>query len=443
MTSVVDMVKLIKEGRMTSYSLVSACLERIEADNETLHAWKQVDKDASLARAAEMDERRNHGKALGRLHGIPIGLKDIIDTKSMPTGYGSALFDDRQPAADAALVERLLEEGAIILGKTVTTPFAYLDPSQTRNPHNHDASPGGSSSGSAAAVAAGHVPIAIGSQTNGSTIRPASYCGTYALKPTSGMISRRGVLETSQTLDQIGIFTAAIEDLALVADCISGYDPQDSASMAVPRPHCLEDIMSEPPVNPNFVWLNMPYFDRLADDAREGLMEIVSALGGQIEQIDAEQSFKGLVEAHKIIQDYEISRNLSWLLRDHGDKISQHLSATLSHGITISDEAYQEATGFRDESLAYFDTFYRDFDAILAPSAPGAAPAFGSTGDPIFSTIWTLCGLPCISLPLLVSENGLPIGAQLIGGREEDGRLLRTANWLQQKLIEGTESEGD
>lgn len=443
MTSANEMVKLIQEGRMTSVALVSACLDRIEAENDQLKAWQYVDREAALARAAEMDKRRDHGKPLGRLHGIPIGIKDIIDTKDMPTGLGSAFLKDRTANSDAAVIERLLEEGAVIIGKTVTTPFAFLDPADTRHPINAAHSPGGSSSGSAAAVAAGHVPIAIGSQTNGSTIRPASYCGTYAMKPTSGLISRRGLLQTSETLDQVGLFAATLEDLALVSDCISSYDPADEASLAAPRPHCSKDVADAPPIEPNFVWLNMPYFDRLAADAKEGLMELVDALGGQVEQIDAEHSFKGLVEAHKIIQDYEIARNLKWLLRDHPDEISEKLKATLEHGQTISDEAYAEALGFRTDSITYFETFYRDFDAIIAPSAPGEAPEFGSTGDPIFSTIWTLCGLPCVTLPLLVSETGLPIGAQLIGGREEDGRLLRTARWMQEHLSQMTDNEGD
>ena len=436
MTSAVDMVKMMQAGQITSVQLVTACLDKIEAENDKLHAWITVDREVALARAEALDKRRNQGKALGMLHGIPVGLKDIIDTKDMPTCYGSDVMADRQPDADAALVNHLIQEGAVIIGKTVTTPFAFLDHAATRNPHNHDYSPGGSSSGSAAAVVAGHVPIAIGTQTNGSVIRPASFCGTYAFKPTSGMISRTGVLQTSETLDQIGIFAATLDDLALATNALANFDPSDSASSANARPDCLSMMLSEPPISPNFVWISMPYFDRLEDDAKEGLLEVVDALGGQVERIDAEHSFTGLVESQKIIQDYEMSRNLEWLLRDHGDRISEKLKATLSHGITISDEAYGEACGFRTDTIAYFETFFRDFDAIIAPSAAGQAPLFGTTGDPIFSTIWTLCGLPCVTLPLLVSQAGLPIGVQLIAGREEDGRLLRTAQWMQTTLSE-------
>jgi Asp-tRNA(Asn)/Glu-tRNA(Gln) amidotransferase A subunit family amidase len=307
-----------------------------------------------------------------------------------------------------------------------------MDPAATRNPHNLEYSPGGSSAGSAAAVAAGHIPIAIGTQTNGSVIRPASFCGVYGFKPSAGMIPRTGVLRTSETLDQVGVFARYYEDVALVGDVISEFDPVDPGSFCRPRPRLLNGVRSETPVAPNFVWVEMPYFDKLSDDSREGMMAVLEALGGQVERLDAGGSFTGLVESQNIIHYYEIARNLAKIRENHNDTLSPQVSKLFAHGATISDQAYQEAIELRNGAISYFGSFFNDFDAIITPSAPGEAPLFseGSTGNPIFSTIWTLCGLPCLNMPVLMSENDMPIGVQLVGGPEEDDRLLRTGNWM-------------
>lgn len=435
MTSALQMVRMIREGQVTSVQLVTACLDKIEAENDKLKAWAHFDRDAALARAGEMDEIRQTGRPMGALHGVPVGVKDIVDTRSFPTEYGTPVMAGRQPDHDARIIAQLLDAGAIIIGKTVTTPFAFLDPSETRNPHNTAFSPGGSSSGSAAAVAAGHVPIAIGSQTNGSVIRPASYCGVYGFKPTSGILPRTGVLQTSQTLDQLGVFSLYLEDAALLADVLGMYDPADMASYPRPRPNMLSGAKADVPIEPNFVWLEMPYCGKLDDDAREGMTEVIEALGAQVEVIDAAESFKDMPEAHKIIQDYEISRNLDWALRDHEDQLFDKFADMLRQGASISDEAYQEAIKFRSAMIGYFSAFFKDYDAILTPSATGQAPKFDEgTGDPIFCTYWTLCGLPCVTLPVLSSGDGMPVGVQLVGNREEDDRLMRSARWMLNKL---------
>ena len=435
MTSAVNMVEMIRDGKLTSVALVTEAFKRIEENDDTLRAWAYLDKDGALQRAAEMDQLRNAGKPLGRLHGIPVGLKDIVDTADMPTECGTPIMAGRQPDSDAVIVQKLREEGAVIIGKTVTTEFAFMNPSVTRNPHNQEHSPGGSSAGSAAAVAAGHVPLTVGSQTNGSVIRPASYCGTYGFKPSAGVIPRGGLLTQSPVLDQVGVFANTIEDLGLMADAIAGYDASDSASYARPRPQMLAGAQSTPPIEPNFVWFEMPYFDRLAPDAREGLDEVIAALNGHVEVIDAEESFGSLVEAHQIIMEYQIAENLGWVLDKHPDQVSEKIAASITRGRKFSAEAFAEATEIRDGTIGYFHTFFRDYDAILAPAAPGDAPLFAeSTGDPIFSTVWTLCGLPCVTMPLLASERGLPVGVQLIGGPEEDDRLLRSAQWMVSHL---------
>jgi len=432
MTSALQMVQMIRDGETTSVALVTDALERIAETDDALKAWVWLDRDGALEQARAMDQLRQSGRALGALHGVPIGLKDIIDTADMPTECGSVALAGCQPERDAVLVSRLKAAGAVILGKTATTPFAFMDPAATRNPHNLEYSPGGSSAGSAAAVAAGHIPVAIGTQTNGSVIRPASFCGIYGFKPSAGMIPRTGVLRTSETLDQVGVFARYFEDVALVGDVISEFDPVDPSSFCRPRPGLLNGVCSEPPVAPNFVWFEMPYFDKLSDDSREGMMDVLDALGGQVERLDAGEPFTGLVDSHNTIHYYEIARNLVKIRENHNDTLSPQVSKLLAHGATISDQAYQEAIELRNGAISYFGSFFNDFDAIITPSAPGEAPLFsaGNTGNPIFSTVWTLCGLPCLNMPVLMSENDMPIGVQLVGGREEDDRLLRMGSWM-------------
>lgn len=431
-----EAVKKIKEGRLSSVDLVGACLAKINETDAQLKAWAHIDADAAIAQAEVLDDIRRRGYATGPLHGVPVGLKDIVDTKDLPTENGSVIFKNRQPDADAALVDRLREAGAIILGKTVTTEMAFMHPSKTHNPHNLAHTPGGSSSGSAAAVAAFHVPLAIGTQTNGSVIRPASYCGTYGFKPTRGTISRRGVLQTSKSLDQIGVFARSMEDVALMSDVLGSYDPSDELSFARPRPSALAGYRAEVPVEPDFVWLDMSYDDRIAEDRREGFNELRDALGGRVERIPAPKSFANLVESQRIIHQYEFVRHLSDVIDTRLDDISDTLQAIIKSGQSISDDHYAEAIGYMEASSDFFDNFFHDYDAVLAPSAPGEAPLMEvGTGDPIFSTIWNLAGLPCLTLPLMVGAQNLPIGVQLIGAREHDDRLMRTARWMEEALL--------
>jgi len=429
--SAIKAARQIREGKLSSVDLTKSCLTRIEETDEQIKAWAFIDKDYALAQAEEMDQIRKSGRPIGALHGVPIGLKDIIDTSSLPTERGSPIFAGRQPEADAAIVGRLKEAGAVILGKTVTTELAFAHAGATRNPHNLEHSPGGSSSGSAAAVAALQVPLAIGTQTNGSVIRPASYCGTYGLKPTRGMISRQGLLQTSKSLDQVGTFGRSLEDVALIADVISGYDPADALSYARPRPNMLEGARAEPPVEPDLVWFELPFADLLNPDASQGLEEVLSALEGRVERLPSPPAFAGLIAVQHTIHEYEICQHLGEDFDQHWDQVSSTLQPIIERGRTISAQQYGDALGMMASACEFFETFYNDYDAIIAPSAPGEAPKFGGgTGDPIFSTIWTLAGLPCLTLPLLVGENELPVGVQLIGAAEEDDRLLRTACWL-------------
>jgi Asp-tRNA(Asn)/Glu-tRNA(Gln) amidotransferase A subunit family amidase len=288
---------------------------------------------------------------------------------------------------------------------------------------------------SAAAVAAYQVPLALGTQTNGSVIRPASFCGTYGFKPTRGVISRRGVLATSNYLDQIGLFSRSLEDAALLADALKGYDQTDSRSYPRPRPDMTSGVNAEPPVEPALAFIDLPFADRLASDTRDGFEEIIAALGPRIERIPAPPAFGGLVEVQRIIHEYEICRHLKDTFADHWDQVSDTLKPIIERARAISDETYAEAIKLAAAADDYFNSFFKDYDAILTPSAVGEAPKIGpTTGDPVFCTLWTLAGLPAITMPLLVGEHGLPIGVQLVGGAEEDDRLMRTANWFLKTL---------
>lgn len=434
--SATQAAEAIRAGRLSSENLVQACLARVAETEPVVQAWAHLDGDHALAQARELDRIRRAGRATGALHGVPVALKDIVDTADMPTQRGSVIFSGRQSGRDARLVERLREAGAVIMGKTRTTELAYLHPTVTTNPHDPSRTPGGSSSGSAAAVAARHVPLAIGTQTGGSVVRPASFCGAFGFKPSRGIIPRTGVFRTSITLDQIGGFANTLEDMALLVDAIGCYDQDDPASFARPRPGHLAGARAEVPVEPDFAWFDMPYHDRLDADARAGLESVLDALGDRVERFPAAPQLVGLTDVHKVIYDYEIAENMQDIARDYGGTLSQEMRAALERGTAISRAQYCEAIEIKASAEAFFVDHFNDFDAILAPSASGQALPLsaGNTGDAVYCTIWTLAGLPCLTLPVLVGADELPIGVQLIGAREQDDRLMRTAAWMQVAL---------
>jgi len=432
--SAVDAAQAIREGRLSSETLVQACLDQIGDD--PFKAWVYLNPDIALVQAREMDRIRKAGKATGALHGVPVALKDIIDTRFMPTERGSSIFADRKPEVDAYIVNRLREAGAVIMGKTKTTELAFVHPTDTTNPHDSTRSPGGSSSGSAAAVAAHHVPLAVGSQTGGSVIRPASYCGIYGFKPSRGIISRAGVLPTSETLDHLGTFARNLEDIALLTNVLSSYDPADESSFARPRPDLLTGARAQAPVEPDIAFFEFPFHDRLAADAREGLNAVIDALGPRVTRLPVSDSLSGLIEVHLTIHEYEFCQQMAETIDGHWEALSDSLKTVITRGRAITRDQYDDAQTVRATAEEFCAKHFNDFDAILAPSATGEAPLFasGETGDPVFCRIWSLTGLPALNIPLLVGENDLPIGVQLIGGSEEDDRLMRTAAWVQRAL---------
>ena len=425
----------IRRGVISSLDLVNACIERIEATDASIKAWEYFQPDQVRDDAKSRDALRQRGGAVGPLHGVPVGLKDIFDTGDMPTELGSPIHLGRRPAANATVVDKLLEAGAVIMGKTVTTEFAFSQPARTANPHNLAHSPGGSSSGSAAAVGAHQIPLALGSQTNGSTIRPASFCGVFGFKPTRGMISRRGVLETSHTLDQVGVFARSAEDVALLGDVLAGYDPADAMCFLRARPKALDGVHQTPPVEPRLVWFELPFAERLSPASVRGFEEVLKVLGARVERFPAPQSYPDLVKHHRVIHEYEIARCLEYEAANHWALLSEQAKAAVKNGRAHSEEKYTQALDMLAVMDDYYTEVFNDCDAIIAPSANGEAPLKESgTGDPIFCTLWTFSGLPALSLPLLVGDTELPIGVQLIGAVEGDDRLMRTASWLLQVL---------
>ncbi|HWP60726.1 MAG TPA: amidase [Candidatus Acidoferrales bacterium] len=434
--SAAEGARLIRDGAITSEQLVEACLGRVREVDAEVQAWAFLDGDYALAQARAADEYRLSGKPIGPLHGVPVGIKDIFDTADMPTEFGSILYAGRAPSRDATVVAKLRAAGAVIMGKTVTTEFAYFAPGKTRNPHNPEHTPGGSSSGSAAAVAAGMVPLALGSQTNGSTIRPAAFCGVIGFKPTHGLISRHGVLALSRTLDHVGLFARTIDDIALLAAELAGHDESDPDTKPRARLPFLEVAREEPPLAPMFAFVKTPMWERADDDTREGFSEIIGDLGPQAEEVELFSSAAEAWEWHKTIMAAEMAFNLEGEWKKSREKLSAQLRSQIERGREVKAVDYQRALArCRPVYENFAELFEQRYDAILTPAAPGAAPrGLASTGDPSFCTLWTLLGMPAVSLPLLESASGLPIGVQLVGPRDGDARLLRTARWLAARI---------
>ena len=437
--SATDAARLIRDGALTSEELVQACLERCREVEPQVQAWAFLDPDHALEQARAADEFRLTGQPTGPLHGVPVGVKDIFDTADMPTENGSVLHAGRTPSRDATVVSMLRAAGAVILGKTVTTEFAYLTAGKTRNPHNPEHTPGGSSSGSAAAVAAGMVPLALGSQTNGSVIRPAAFCGVLGFKPTHGLIPRHGILTLSRTLDHVGLFARTVEDIALLAEQLVGYDEHDPDTRPRARIPFAEVAAEEPPLEPMFAFVKTPHWERADEETKAAFAELIEHLGDRIEEIEL---FPSAAEAwgwHRTIMEAEMAANLEREWDKGRNRLSESLRAQLQRGREVTAIDYQRAIArIRPMYESFVELFEQRYDAILTPAAPGAAPkGLASTGDPSFCTLWTLCGMPAVSLPLLQSANGLPLGIQLVGPRDGDARLLRTARWLAARVATG------
>lgn len=421
---------LIARGELLAEDLVSSCLDRISEREPSVRAWAFLDRERALEQARAADDQRKEGRGVGPLHGVPVGIKDIIDTADMPTEHGSAVFRGRQPREDAACITALRRAGGIVLGKTVTTELATHIPSHTRNPVHLEHTPGGSSSGSAAAVAAGMVPVAVGTQTGGSVIRPAAFCGVYGFKPTFGVIPRSGVLTQSSALDTVGAFGRSVEDVALLVDTLQAYDERDAASLSISRPTLFGTATQDWPLKPLFAFVKTHAWNDAEAVTREAFGELVEALGGQVTEITLDSTTEQGLAAARTVQGVELAAHYGVLLDRAPDQVSKDLATRIEEGRKIRGVDYFAALDARERFYANTSEVFTDYGTILTPAALGPAPkGLATTGDPVLCGFWTYLGVPAVTLPLLEAD-GMPMGVQLIGARRDDGRLLRSARWL-------------
>jgi Asp-tRNA(Asn)/Glu-tRNA(Gln) amidotransferase A subunit family amidase len=406
------------DGTLTARAYCESCLARFRANEAVIKAWVVLDQDRARGIAATRDVR----DAQGSLHGIPVGVKDLFDTDDLPTEMGSPAFVGNQPGRNAQVVERIVAAGGYALGKTVTTEFAFMHPAETRNPWNPRHTPGGSSSGSAAAVAAGHVPLAIGTQTNGSVIRPAAYCGVVGFKPTLDTIPIQGALPFAQTLDHVGVFARSVADAAYFTACLA--EPGIFAAEV--------DALSRPPriaVLPRFPWNSA---ERDAAAQLQATVGRLAAVGTEVKALDLPEEFEEAKRVHRTIMYYEGAREHAPRQAVHRRVFSAVLNAAIDEGLAMSHDEYRAALAKRAALSELALDLFADCDAIASLPAPGAAPAgLDMTGDPSFCTLWTLLGFPAITIPTGLSDAGLPYGIQLAGPAHEDVRLLRVARWCE------------
>lgn len=436
-----ETARAIRAGEVTAEEVTRACLARIEEIEPTIHAWAHLAPDLAIEQAKEADRARRNGRTLGPLHGVPVGVKDIFDTKDMPTEYGTPIHAGRRPVEDATAVALMRQAGAVILGKTVTTEYATMHPGPTANPHDPTRTPGGSSSGSAAAVAAGMVPIALGTQTNGSVIRPASYCGVVGFKPTFGLIPRHRVLKQSPPLDQIGVFGRTVEDVALAAQSAMGHDNRDPASRPVAVPDLWGICAGEPPMPPTLGLFKGPVWDQAEETTREAFAELQDFLGERAGEAEVAPVFDEAAEWHRKIMVADLAKNFAADFEKAPDQFSEILTGMIQDGREVRAVDYNLGLDRIEMFARAMEPLFEDFDALMTPAVAGEAPeGLASTGSPAFCTLWTFCGMPAVTLPILQGPAGLPLGVQLVGRRGDDARLLRTARWLMDKVA--AEAEG-
>lgn len=437
-----DIIDLLLNGKLSVSELYEKLTEFVNEADKSIKAFAHIDEKVLQLHAKHLDDSRKFGEALGPLYGLPVGVKDVIDTMDLRTEFGSPIYDGRYAAGDATVVRRLRAAGAVVFGKTKTTEFATMTPTDTRNPHNLEHTPGGSSAGSAAAVAAGMVPVALGTQTNGSVLRPASFCGVYGFKPSRGLIPRTGILEQSPSLDQVGVFGRTLEDIAMVCEAIGGDDGFDEATKAITPLQFLKTLNSMPPVQPKFVFVKTPWWDKVEPEAQEAYLALIEHLSDCIELRELPEIVSKAVGWHFTVNHAELAFSMQRELSRGKEKLSDQLKAQIETGTNISLIDYFAAKDRIPHVTFAFDEYFDRYDAILCPAALGAAPkGLESTGDPIMQTVWTFAGLPAVSLPMLHVSNGMPLGVQAIGAYKNDARLLRSVRWLIEKFNEQESAE--
>jgi Asp-tRNA(Asn)/Glu-tRNA(Gln) amidotransferase A subunit family amidase len=415
--SLVDAARAIARGELTSESLTRSCLSRIARLEDRVQAWQWLDSERAMEIARQADGHAGSAP----LHGVPVGVKDMMPIAGIPCEFGSGLYAGFIPEKSADIVKRIEHAGAFALGKTVTAEFAFLHPGKTRNPWNFEHTPGGSSSGSAAAVAAGFIPAAVGTQTNGSTIRPAAFCGIVGFKPSFDLISLAGAQPFSPTLDTLGIFTRCVADAALFASCVA----------AVP----FETRIRK---SPRFAAVRSPVWPLAQADQRKRFtadIERLNGAGAEVVEIELPDVFITAHSTLRTIMMFEGARTFRALKENHRAGLSGTLNQAIDEGEAISESNYRAALACRESLRNALGDFLQNFDAIITPPATGEAPkGVSATGDPAFCTIWTLTGVPAITIPTGLGEHGLPLGLQIVGRYQHDDALLAAAEWCENEL---------
>jgi Asp-tRNA(Asn)/Glu-tRNA(Gln) amidotransferase A subunit family amidase len=402
-----EAASLIERGELSAEALVRSCLERIKEREPDVRAWAWLDGELALSHAR---------KATGALFGVPVGVKDIFDTHDMPTEYGSPIYAGHRPRADSASVALTRRAGGTIVGKTVTCEFATMVPSRTRNPHDLSRTPGGSSSGSAAAVADFMVPLAFGTQTAGSIIRPASYCGVVGFKPTYNLLPRAGVKADADSLDTVGVFGRSVEDVAFFSRALTGIE-------------ALEQSIDKPRV----AMCRTHEWDRVQPEMAQAFEQAARILDAK--EVALPKAFKALREAHTAILWYEVAHSLADEYTRFGDQMAPALRERCRNGFAMDRARYLAARQLAQACRATLNEAFEGHDVLLAPAATGEAPAgFASTGDVSMNVVWTLLHTPCVTIPAGRGPHGLPLGLQAVGRLGDDGRTLACAHWISKKL---------
>ncbi|MFC1942796.1 amidase [Chloroflexota bacterium] len=434
--TITEAASAMAAGELSSLQLVNSCLERIDAFEKEIQAWATVDRESALGAANNLDQELRQGKQRGPLHGIPMGIKDIFYTNSLRTQAGYPFWSDFIPSYNSTAVARLKEAGAIILGKTHTTQFAYVDPGPTRNPWNTAHTPGGSSSGSGAAVPAGMCLASLGSQTLGSVLRPAAYNGIVGFKPNYGRISTYGVVPLSWTLDHVGILARSVEDAALIFQAIAGYDSRYYQSIDEPVPDCLAQLENHKA--PRLGLVKEYFFDHADDEMREHTEKVVESLrqaGADIKEVTLPPSFASIQDNSRTIITVEAASYHEDMYTEHKDQYGPEMAKLIKEGLSVPGARYARAIQTRLQQCADIEPLLNEVDAMLTPGVPGAAPyGLSSTGNPVMQAPWTIMGVPSIGLPTGLSKNGLPLAIQLAGSRKSEASLLAVARWCERAL---------
>ena len=427
-----ELAAAIRTGDLSCETAARACLARIAEREPAVGAWVHLDEDGVLAEARARDALLKQGGAPGPLHGVPVGIKDIYDTADMPTRFGSPLHAERRPPADSGVVALLREAGAVIMGKTVTTEFALSHPGKTVNPRDPKRTPGGSSSGSAAAVADFMVPLGVGSQTVGSMIRPGSFCGVFAYKPTFGSITRRGMKLLCRRFDHVGVYARSVHDLALAGDVLMAGDPGDENMLARPQRDLVNGLATFGDFSPERIaFVRSPVWDQADDDAKRVYEALCDRLGDTVAMLALPASFDRALDDHHTILNACLASTFRNEYARTPEALSEKLKVRIEAGMPIPASDYVDALNRADARCREMDGLLEPYDAVLTPAAPGEAPAdLTTTGNAAFNAIWTQCGSPAVNVPLLKGAGGMPLGVQVAGPRGADVRVLAAARWL-------------